>query len=448
MGIVHLGKKAVNFFLWNWNKFIFSIISCWVGIEVDSASVGGKKDFGLGTLGDLWCKAQTNLLCVSPTDAKRSVLDFHVVVDYDPTRLEEECYESKVEKRHVTARKTKRANSVVAADLHLRSSANAAAKKPRVSAAGKEAYSTTLSRSGGATYSVRKGTYVLDERNDFMFVEDEETLSPIVEKKSFASGKMKNAYKMLISGTSYAAKCFYNIGDEDGNTATKEENLAHLKEELLRQVVARQCIERFRAAARKYICNVKIMESFILTVAEGPLKGHAWLGDPLLSTDPNANCKFSGTEMAGENEDLVGKTCDAFAHFSLYDSDGAIVFVDIQGINTAALPLTSRKAETTAHGLILFDLMIHSALQSYGHGDQGWDGIGDFVQQHRCNSICAALDLPSVQDIWSKSDPDAEDDENALATGSPSCTGTLDQTSPSLDGLHSLHNNPGPEDED
>ncbi|RXW18836.1 hypothetical protein EST38_g7019 [Candolleomyces aberdarensis] len=88
-------------------------------------------DWLQGTLGDLWRKAQTNLLCVSPTDAKRSVLDFHVVVDYDPTRLEEECYESKVEKRHVTARKTKRANSVVAADLHLRSSANAAAKKPR-----------------------------------------------------------------------------------------------------------------------------------------------------------------------------------------------------------------------------------------------------------------------------------------------------------------------------
>lgn len=29
------------------------------------------------------------------------------------------------------------------------------------------------------------------------------------------------------------------------------------------------------------------------------------------------------------------------------------------GIDTAALPLTSRKAETVAHSLILFDLMVH-----------------------------------------------------------------------------------------
>jgi hypothetical protein len=73
------------------------------------------------------------------------------------------------------------------------------------------------------------------------------------------------------------------------------------------------------------------MDSFIVTVAEGPLKGYAWLIDPLLSTNPGATRKFSGTETAGRNEDLPGKTCDSLAHFSFYNSDGVIIFVDIQG---------------------------------------------------------------------------------------------------------------------
>jgi len=41
--------------------------------------------------------------------------------------------------------------------------------------------------------------------------------------------------------------------------------------------------------------------------------------------------KFSGTDEAGSNTDLAGMTCDAFAHFSLYDSGGTLVLVDIQG---------------------------------------------------------------------------------------------------------------------
>lgn len=42
--------------------------------------------------------------------------------------------------------------------------------------------------------------------------------------------------------------------------------------------------------------------------------------------------KFSGTEAPGDNKDLAGKTCDAFAHFSLEVSSGNLVLVDVQGM--------------------------------------------------------------------------------------------------------------------
>lgn len=70
---------------------------------------------------------------------------------------------------------------------------------------------------------------------------------------------------------------------------------------------------------------------FLLTVVEGREKGLTWLVDPLLSS--TVIQKFSGTSQAGSNTDLAGMTCDAFAHFSLYDSEGDLVFVDIQGVS-------------------------------------------------------------------------------------------------------------------
>jgi hypothetical protein len=57
--------------------------------------------------------------------------------------------------------------------------------------------------------------------------------------------------------------------------------------------------------------------------------GKAWLVDPLL--DLTKMRKFSGTLEAGKNSDFVGKTCDAFAHFTLIDSNLEFVPADIQG---------------------------------------------------------------------------------------------------------------------
>ena len=79
-----------------------------------------------------------------------------------------------------------------------------------------------------------------------------------------------------------------------------------------------------------YMPDLEVNLAFLLTVDQGRSKGLTWLVDSLLNSI-NA-CKFSGTTMAGSNVDIAGATCDAFAHFSVHDSAGHLVFIDIQGI--------------------------------------------------------------------------------------------------------------------
>lgn len=80
--------------------------------------------------------------------------------------------------------------------------------------------------------------------------------------------------------------------------------------------------------------------TFMLTVTDGPEKDRAWIVDSLLD---NSNIiKFSGTEKAGDNRDtMAGRTCDALAHFSLHDSAGSMVLVDIQGSYVIKFKLNS-----------------------------------------------------------------------------------------------------------
>jgi Alpha-kinase family len=73
-----------------------------------------------------------------------------------------------------------------------------------------------------------------------------------------------------------------------------------------------------------------VSEASVVRVIEGANAGHAWLIDPLLEGADVR--KFSGSDKAGCNvSDLVGKSCDAFAHYALYDSEGTILPADIQG---------------------------------------------------------------------------------------------------------------------
>jgi len=76
--------------------------------------------------------------------------------------------------------------------------------------------------------------------------------------------------------------------------------------------------------------DLKVAECFILTVHSSIEKGTSWIADRLLKVVKER--KFSGTQKAGFNSDLMGKTCDAFAHFSMMDSANSFVLADIQGI--------------------------------------------------------------------------------------------------------------------
>ncbi|EED78306.1 predicted protein [Postia placenta Mad-698-R] len=61
-----------------------------------------------------------------------------------------------------------------------------------------------------------------------------------------------------------------------------------------------------------------------------------FLAAPLLETrdiEPGyKEVKYSGTDCASQNTDILGVAVDAFAHHTLVDSQGTLVFVDLQGL--------------------------------------------------------------------------------------------------------------------
>lgn len=74
--------------------------------------------------------------------------------------------------------------------------------------------------------------------------------------------------------------------------------------------------------------DLKVPTAFLLQEI-GTEPGRSWIVDPLL--DQNRMRKYSGSNTAGSNTDFAGRTCDAFAHFTLADSL-EFVAVDIQGL--------------------------------------------------------------------------------------------------------------------
>ena len=164
---------------------------------------------------------------------------------------------------------------------------------------------------------------------------------------------------MRWNGEVYAAKIFYNIGSDSTGVPSLEENLKHLKELICAKIVENSLSAFNHDAREKHISifgisfstyhqnslNAKesdlcITQSFIITVAEGPNQGLSWLVDLFLDNSR----KFSGTLQAGVNNNLVGISCDVFAHYSFHNSKNSTVFVDIQGLQQTPL----------AH-IILFD---------------------------------------------------------------------------------------------
>ncbi|KZP06765.1 hypothetical protein FIBSPDRAFT_763888, partial [Athelia psychrophila] len=96
-----------------------------------------------------------------------------------------------------------------------------------------------------------------------------------------------------------------------------------------------------------------------------------FLVTPLLpSGSQYREVKFSGNEDFGNNTDPVGEAVDAYAHHTVADSFGDVLFADLQG-----KPMPSFET---------------------GYWDKGPGMIQAFLRQHQCNHICKKMKLPQA----------------------------------------------------
>ncbi|KAJ7755610.1 kinase-like domain-containing protein, partial [Mycena maculata] len=81
----------------------------------------------------------------------------------------------------------------------------------------------------------------------------------------------------------------------------------------------------------------------------------------------------------------LAHTLSAFVHYCFQESEGGIVFADIQG--------SSGRLSSNAMGIIIFDMMTHTPAGDSGVGDHGPKGIEKWCDQHDCNVFCKMLEL-------------------------------------------------------
>ncbi|KIY47707.1 hypothetical protein FISHEDRAFT_74375 [Fistulina hepatica ATCC 64428] len=341
-----------------------------------------------GTLQDIWVEAPQ--ACLPHRNAKKAanarMMEFTLHVHYTPP---ESLMGSSSKKKGKSVMRsvssmpsgTKRGRSP---EIYSSSELTSPqAKRPSIS--GTHRY-MTLVQTAFQEIIVRKMTCTINSNTHVAeWITAKDDLCVRIGQDAVACGKTKTMFNMIIDGVTYAAKCYGGSGTDLPHVSSAQ-NFQSLKDELHRQELASLCIRFFIEACRHsgvQIADISPAQQFITKA--GPL---AWIVDEELPS--RVVRKFSGTLVAGENHtDLIGETCDALAHFSMYDSDGYMVLVDIQGIAT----------HTVINGMfgvdkyILFDFQIHSTDEVMGMGDMSLPGILSFCQQHVCNNICRSLDM-------------------------------------------------------
>ena len=122
-------------------------------------------------------------------------------------------------------------------------------------------------------YQVKKLTLSISDNSPPAWSESAMELTVRVEDTHFSSGVTKHVYKVSLlifdvvftdllvqlyhDDETYAAKRFFNIGDKDLiNIIPHDDNLKHLKEELLRQTIVRICTEKFITTCRSHKIGV------------------------------------------------------------------------------------------------------------------------------------------------------------------------------------------------
>jgi hypothetical protein len=132
---------------------------------------------------------------------------------------------------------------------------------------------------------------------------------------------------------------------------------------------------------------------------------------PLLQIDGkyNVEYKFSGCDEAGDHTSShrIGTAVDAYAHHCYEDSNGTLVFADLQGIigqNDEVTLFDPQMHMYVSHlyfkfiwhsrDIVLFTRALSTTLEGPTAGwDKGMNGVNDFANTHKCNNICLKLGL-------------------------------------------------------
>jgi len=122
-----------------------------------------------------------------------------------------------------------------------------------------------------------------------------------------------------------------------------------------------------------------------------PLLLSVYLVEPRRAS--SAVLKFSGTLGMHNRFDRRSASVMAFSHFVVESSACKYMFADIQGSMDRNILMRNESA------LTLFDPMTHTPRRKSGLGDHGIQGFKDFIECHKCTSICTAMNLCPMSDL-------------------------------------------------
>ncbi|PPR07997.1 hypothetical protein CVT24_002688 [Panaeolus cyanescens] len=184
--------------------------------------------------------------------------------------------------------------------------------------------------------------------------------------------------------------------------STAAENLEDLVAEARVIALAQYFLDSFYQRAKAEGVNIKdnIRWNLALVGTVDPVDDHlrdpSWSADtrplifphflvaPFLS-DFSRERRFCGNDCTTDNQDVLGRTIDAYIHHTLVDSEGEFLLADVQGV------------VLEDGSVCLYDPQGHSsnirAEDRLGYFDKGPEQLKLFYSQHKCNSVCRSLGL-------------------------------------------------------
>lgn len=193
----------------------------------------------------------------------------------------------------------------------------------------------------------------------------------------FARGNNRLAYYMKEEGKDSLLVCKKHIKNND-QYSSKNAYMA----DMTTQTVAINLAESFNeknAGLKLYFLPVRVMEVFesqssLFYAVENYIEGE-------YQKFTNNNGLLGSSKLA--------ETISAFSHFTYHDTKGRLMVTDLQGVNT-----------------VLTDPVIHSTDSlAFSVGNKKEEGIKTFFKTHKCNVICANLELEINENQVDKTRP-------------------------------------------